>query len=97
MDGWSRILMSKDSGEEYTLRFTHEGKFRSCSCPHWQYRLRTSSVQCKHVKQLKEHDEAQDFMQRKILAYCEKNWLLDFHADLVGPIKPDDEEMLIAN
>lgn len=92
MDDVVRTLKSRDSGEEYTIRYTYDDKFRSCTCPHWQYRLRVSGVQCKHPKQLKEHDELQAILQTKIAAHFEKNWLLDFHSELFEVTKLDEVE-----
>lgn len=86
-----RKLKSKSSGEEYTLWFTFQGKFQKCSCPHWQHRIRRVGSPCKHHQQLKDHDEAQLFMQAAIMAHFEKNWVLDFYSDFAS-VKPDEDD-----
>ena len=88
----AREFKSRDSGEEYTLWFTFEGKFQKCSCPHWQNRIRRVGTECKHPKQLREHDAAQLLMQNAIMKHFEKNWVLDFAAELNAPGKPDAAE-----
>ena len=78
-------ITSKDSGKEYTVRISEAKK--SCTCPHWQYRLRNYKAKCKHIEEVERLIKVQEWADSLPI----DQWLFDF-----GPFettKPDDEEI----
>ena len=79
-------ILSKDSGKEYDVLIA--GNRKTCTCPHWQYRLRLSKAKCKHIEQAELAIQVQEWADSLPM----DQWLFDM-SPFDGVIKPDAEEI----
>ena len=82
-------IKSSSSAKFYTVEAHDHGKWWSCNCPHWVYRMRPIKGRCKHIDAVIKHNKLQEVLQADIARQFESGSGIDW---LEQPVKLDDED-----
>lgn len=85
------LVESSVKGKQpYEVEAHDGGAWWSCTCPHWQWRLRASRGRCKHIDAVIAHNKEQEKLQEQYACQFESEGLGDWLEDTA---KNKDEDL----